>query len=224
MMSPKHKHSVNHCSTQWLQKKGQLVCKSDHIKFKHLRAKITKFIPREIEFFKLVKFLQSEHKLAHYRGLPGVGKTYLVRNVLHYLCERKYFSAGILYFPLNEMKRTDQFLLEIRDKVVSFFKMNYCDKFDFKKDYSTIDDIQDFLVDFFEDKALQQFELIKKKNFSQSKDRRFLLVLDNCESLIDHCGEQFRGLLSDFTDQCKMLKILVVSRNELGSTLEGEEL
>ena len=89
---------------RWPQKKGELDCRSDHIKFKSIKAKITNFVPREIEFFKLVQCLQNEHKLVHFRGLPGIGKTHLIRNVLHYLSERKYFSAGIMYFNCKDDK------------------------------------------------------------------------------------------------------------------------
>lgn len=60
--------------------------------------------------------------------------------------------------------------------------------------------ILDFLVNFFDDKELFGRELRKKKHFSSSKERRFLLVLDNCEALIDSCGEEFRHLLSYFCD------------------------
>ena len=49
-------------------------------------------------------------------------------------------------------------------------------------------------------------------------------MLDNCESLIDICGPEFRELLSYFVDKCKMLKILVVSRNEFGKSDEFEAL
>ena len=42
---------------RWPQKKGELDCRSDHIKFKSIKAKITNFVPREIEFFKLVQCL-----------------------------------------------------------------------------------------------------------------------------------------------------------------------
>ena len=58
------------------------------------------------------------HKLVHYRGLPGIGKTYLVRQVLHYLCDRKYFSAGIMYFPLNDIKSASQFLITMRNRAI----------------------------------------------------------------------------------------------------------
>lgn len=136
-------------------------CKSEHIKYKNMRAKLTSFIPREIEFFKLVKFIQNEHKLAHYRGLPGVGKTYLVRNVLHYLSERKYFSAGIIYVPLNDTKSVPQFLSTLRNQAISFFKMNSKERFEFRKTVQAETCMQDFLVSFFEDKALPHFELKK---------------------------------------------------------------
>lgn len=76
----------------------------------------------------------------------------------------------------------------------------------------------------FEDKALPDVELKKQKNFSQSKDRRFLLALDNCECLIDKSGEVFKELLSFFMNKCKMLKILVISRNDFGTNYEGEQI
>ena len=66
----------------------------------------------------------DEHKLVHFRGLPGIGKTHLVRNVLHYLSERKYFSAGILYFSLNDVKSASQFLIALRNRAIQFFKLS----------------------------------------------------------------------------------------------------
>lgn len=51
-----------------------------------------------------------------------------------------------------------------------------------------------------------------------------MLVLDNCDDLIDFCGDEFRNLLSFFCDETKMLKILVVSRKELGDSIEGEQI
>ena len=73
------KHSAKHCTTRWPQRKGGLNCISEHIKFKRIRAKLTNFMPREIDFFQLICFIQNQEKLAHYRGLPGVGKTFMVR-------------------------------------------------------------------------------------------------------------------------------------------------
>ena len=49
--------------------------------------------------------------------------------------------------------------------------------------------------------------------------------MDNCEAVIDNSGEEFRALLSYWMDKCKMLKMLVVSRNELASReVYGEHL
>ena len=78
--------------------------------------------------------------------------------------------------------------------------MSQDERYEFRKTVSSELSITDFLVDFFLDKALPQFGLLKDKHFSQSKDRRFLLVLDNCDGLIEHSGEDFRNLLSYFCD------------------------
>ena len=40
--------------------------------------------------------------------------------------------------------------------------------------------------------------------------------------LIDESGKEFRDLLSIFADTCKQLKILIISRNDLGSINEKE--
>ena len=69
------------------------------------------------------------------------------------------------------------------------------------------------MIKIFDDKALPHSALIKSKNFSQSKNRRFLLALDNCEALIDREGKEFSHLLRHFCDECKLLKIIVISRN-----------
>ena len=60
--------------------------------------------------------------------------------------------------------------------------------------------ITDFMIKIFDDKITPSLSLIKSKNFSQSKNRRFLLALDNCEALIEKEGKEFRQLLSYFCD------------------------
>lgn len=56
------------------------------------------------------------------------------------------------------------------------------------------------MIDIFDDKALKNYKLQKNKNFSHSKNRRFLLALDNCEALIEKSGKEFRNLLNFFCD------------------------
>ena len=157
----------------------------------------------------------------HFRGLPGIGKTLLTRNVLHYLSERKYFSGGIFYEPLNNIKKAHGFLLALLNRSLSFFNLSPKQRFELRHNGNE-NAITDFMISLFEDKVNTQYLPKKDKFFSQSKDKRFLLVLDNAEMLIDDSGEEFRSLLSIFSDSCKQLKILVISRNELGSTNENE--
>ena len=102
----------------------------------------------------------------HFRGLPGIGKSHLVRNVLHYLSERKYFSAGIMYFALNDIKSGTQFLHALRTCALTMFKLNSVERHELRQKYNTETDIQDFLVTIFEDKALPDVALKKEKNFS----------------------------------------------------------
>ena len=45
---------------------------------------------------KLLEKVNGDQVL-HLIGLPGIGKSVLARNAVHYLKERKYFSSGILF-------------------------------------------------------------------------------------------------------------------------------
>ena len=44
----------------------------------------------------LVKQLLKSGRLLDLLGLPGIGKSLLARNAIHYLSDRKYFSGGIV--------------------------------------------------------------------------------------------------------------------------------
>ena len=77
----------------------------------------------------------------HFRGLPGIGKSHLVRNVLHYLSERKYFSAGIMYFALNGKTSVIQFLHALRTCAITMFKLNSQERHELRQKYNTETDI-----------------------------------------------------------------------------------
>ena len=49
------------------------------------------------------KLLEKENRdrVLHLIGLPGIGKSLLARNAIHYLKERKYFSSGIVFISLD---------------------------------------------------------------------------------------------------------------------------
>lgn len=147
----KFKHSPKRCTHRFRCLDGDLTCKSVHIKYKSIRAKVQNFIPREIEFFKLVSCLQDESRLVHFRGLPGIGKTALTRNVLHYLSERKYFPCGIIYESLNDIKEAHAFLLRLRNKCVKFFKISGEERLKLGQDLCTETSITEFMMNLFKD-------------------------------------------------------------------------
>ena len=74
-----------------------------HIKVKSIPSKVFNCYKREIELAGLIKHLLKKDKLLDYVGLPGVGKSLLARNAIHYLSERKYFSDGIMTVQLSSV-------------------------------------------------------------------------------------------------------------------------
>ena len=112
--------------------------------------------------------------------------------MLPFLSERKYFSAGILYFPLNEIKSASQFLIMLRNRAIQFYNLTAAERFELRRELCSETQITDFMINIFDDKALPESSLIKSKHFTKTKNRRFLLALDNCETLIEKEGKEFR--------------------------------
>ena len=61
-------------------------------------SKLAKFSYREKEMSKLLEIiLADKERIVNILGLHGIGKSYLARNTLHYVAERKLFTGGILF-------------------------------------------------------------------------------------------------------------------------------
>jgi len=55
---------------------------------------------REYEMFLLTKdMMESKNRLISLLGWPGIGKTSLARNALHFLTDRNYFTSGVVLIP-----------------------------------------------------------------------------------------------------------------------------
>lgn len=64
-----------------------------------------------------------------------------MRNVLHYLSERKYFTAGIMYFALNDVKSAIQFLHALRTSALMHFKLSSSERRELRQKINTETDI-----------------------------------------------------------------------------------
>ena len=49
----------------------------------------------------LKQILDESKKLVCFHGYAGLGKTYIVRSILHYINERKFFKGGNIYIDLT---------------------------------------------------------------------------------------------------------------------------
>lgn len=50
------------------------------------------------------------HRLVNIIGFPGIGKSALCKNALHYMYERNLFKCGVIYMPLKGYTTCEIFL------------------------------------------------------------------------------------------------------------------
>ena len=69
-------------------------------RFKEIPAKVDNFIGRQKEIFDVVHTIFT-NRLVTIIGLPGIGKTSLCKNAVHYITHRKMFKLGIIFMQLK---------------------------------------------------------------------------------------------------------------------------
>ena len=69
----------------------------------------------------LQAILDNKKRLICLYGNAGLGKTSIVRNMLHYIVERKFFLGGTIYLKLNEVHSLDKLLQVLFERSLSFF-------------------------------------------------------------------------------------------------------
>lgn len=55
-------------------------------------------------------------------GLPGIGKTALSKNVVHYISERDIFRSGIIFLPLKGILNCEIFFKKL---LAGFLRENF---------------------------------------------------------------------------------------------------
>lgn len=72
--------------------------------FKELPTKLMNLKFREKEISELIESVMSGERLVILLGLHGLGKSSIARNALHYMCERKFFTGGVLLVQLKNVR------------------------------------------------------------------------------------------------------------------------
>lgn len=101
-------------------KEGELESLDVKPRFNELPAKVDNYIGRQIEIHDVVRNIY-QHRLVNILGLPGIGKTSLSKNSVHYISERKLFKAGIIFVPTKGFINCELFLKQL----TNFIKENF---------------------------------------------------------------------------------------------------
>ena len=54
--------------------------------------------------WELIDKVMSGERLVALLGLPGIGKSSIVRNALHFITERKFFTGGVILVQLKNVQ------------------------------------------------------------------------------------------------------------------------
>lgn len=139
-----------------------------------------------------------ENRLVNIIGLPGIGKTSLTKNVVHYIADRKIFKAGIIFLHSKGYMNCEIFLKKL------FINFVY-DNFELDKD--ELKDIESANAE-----GLLKMCIYFLKNI----DENILIVFDNVEDLLYYDKKAIRNLINDLLVKCPLIHILLTSRTTLG--------
>ena len=104
----------HHCVASLIKPEtGELNCLSDHISYKHITAKLKDLKFRDKEMWELIENVMSGERLIALLGLPGIGKSSIARNALHFMVERKFFTGGVILVQLKNVKDIYTFTKQI---------------------------------------------------------------------------------------------------------------
>ena len=100
---------------------GQVESLDKNPRFKEIPAKVDNFIGRQKELYEVISNVLS-NRLVNIIGLPGIGKTSLCKNAVHYINDRKLFKSGIMYFSLKGYMNCEIFIKKL---VLNFVLNNF---------------------------------------------------------------------------------------------------
>ena len=61
-------------------------------------------------------------------GLYGIGKSTLAKNLLNFVADRSYFTGGIIYVQIKDMRSTITVLKLIKREILSSIKLDAKEK------------------------------------------------------------------------------------------------
>lgn len=83
-----------------------------------MKGKVDDFLGRSVEMHQLICYLH-DHRLVTIKGVPGIGKTSLAKQVGFFLQERFTFRNGVLYLSVRGLNGVES---AISQMYISLFK------------------------------------------------------------------------------------------------------
>jgi len=87
-------------------------------KFPWEYSKVNEFVSRQYDLYKLICCI-SQNRLTTLKGIPGIGKTAISKNLGSLLAEREVFQDGIIYLSMQGHDLVSQFVKMMYYKLIN---------------------------------------------------------------------------------------------------------
>lgn len=160
-----------------------------------LPALVENFVGRQIECKTIIEMIHS-NRYVSVEGIPGIGKSAVVKHICNMLYDRHVFKDGILYVTLRDCASLEGLFKKVYFSIKAF-------KFDSKGSTYRKGSKN------FESNDLY-WEIIKLL-----KDLTLLIVFDNCRDIIAKDQTAFREFIQDMLEKLPRAKILITCKNSV---------
>lgn len=166
---------------------------------KNTAVAVPSLLGRQKDMFKLLQkiMVSMTSRLFQLTGLPGVGKSALVRNTLHFIEERSLLQGGSIYINSQDFEQTEQFARYFNQEVMNnnsvMFGRSLENEHDANKTLNLL---------------LSKISMI---------EGTILLVIDNADELIQNDRISFINLLTQMLRRLPQLRIMITSRIQIDS-------
>lgn len=197
-------HDVKNCAFKdhrQQRKHGFLKRLDEESHLNYFPNKVRPFLFRNRDMFDVLKLL-TEHKIVQIFGLPGLGKSSLLKNVTVYLGERNYYKDGLIYIDLRHITTFQEAL-----KIVSLYLHEGDDN-----------EHDQFQLSFNPDHAFNETVSIKR---ILGPLKHFMFAFDNIDHLEKNEYTRFVQFMIDLAQNTKV-KFLFTSERYQPSLFQGD--
>ena len=95
--------------------------------------------------------MDKDNRLITSLGLHGIGKSSLVRNALHFIYERKYFTGGIILIQMKNVRDAFSLMKLIQRQIIQVLDLSYKEVIEMTQKNCTEEALLDYIINFLND-------------------------------------------------------------------------